>query len=228
MRTPRYHHAGPNTVGLWQFDGDLLDSGPNGLDLSVLAGTEKYSVMLGPIRGVCGTNTVTDLVVGRTVWDEVLAITGDITVMFLGTTVSCFVSALPIVYFGATGETLETNTLWQVSGDTTGFKFLSESGAGVNSQYIVSNLFAGEYHDVVHYCGRKQNGYASLFVDGRKVGTSAAPLTTPTGGTSGVLKVGGIYQWAMSSLRIDNVALSDDEIRRCYNMSIGEWQGWRT
>ena len=39
-----------NPIGLWQLDGNLLDSSSNGLDLSV-SGTERYGDLLPGLRG---------------------------------------------------------------------------------------------------------------------------------------------------------------------------------
>jgi hypothetical protein len=219
-------------VALWQLDGDLLDSGPNGLDLSLLAGDEYYSMMLGSIRGLTNSYS-TKTVVGRAAHDEALAITGDMTVMYLGTVTAATpeLATFPGVGFGGTGEDEANNFLWSVEGGaSSGMKWFSESGSGVDASYNPATIFAGEYHGVVHYAARRLNDVISLFVDGRKIGTSGT-LVTPTGGSVAVLKTRpstGIDNFAIASIRVDNAALSDDEIRRAYNMTIGGWQGWRT
>lgn len=41
----RLHPLIANTVALWQFQGNMSDSGPNGLGLSVATGTEQYTTI---------------------------------------------------------------------------------------------------------------------------------------------------------------------------------------
>lgn len=231
MRAPLYHKLTAETVGLWQFDGNLLDSGPYGLDLSITQGKEYYSMMLGPIRGLFNGYGTSRTVAARTIHDPELAITGDITIMYLGTISNGLPGAadIPGVVFGTAGETSDTNYLWSLyGGPTSGLKWFSESGEGVDSIYNPAYVFPGEYHGVCHYAASRQDNVVRLFIDGRKIGTSGT-LITPTGGDSSVLSTttAGLNNFSIASLRIDNVARSDDYIRNTYNTTLGRWKGWR-
>jgi hypothetical protein len=223
----RRHVATPGTVGLWQFDGTLADTSGQGNDFTVSAGTIIYSDVMPGLQ-FAWFDAATTISVSA----SVLQITGDLTIETLmvidaGSNGNAWIS------HGGNGETEALNVLYECQIETGRLpSWFSESGAGVNATYSWATYALPPVHRMFHLAHVREDGVVTNYVNGRQLGESSTALTTPTGGGSGALYVGGnaagVFgaQMFVGSLKISNRALDADEILVDYNYCMGGAYGF--
>lgn len=226
------HRLDPNTVALWQLDGDLLDSGPNGFNLTEV-GTVPYQLhgVPGKVPAVSPELTLANH--GSHPYDAALNIVGELTIEFM-----MFLTAIDAnswsVSMGVPGSELEAdNYLILIGHDVSGQLVWSpERLAGENvegeSKFTATGgtLTTGQWQHIA--MRRTAGNVVTFFIDGSSVGTSAA-LLAPTGGTNGVFRIGtegaNDIEGYMGSLHILDRAKSDAEILATANRLLPSWQG---
>jgi hypothetical protein len=226
--TPQLHDTTHSPVGLWQFDGDLTDSSGNGLDLTLSTGSALYTKVFD-LPGMF-FNGATGL--SRPSRDAALAISGNMTIEFMISTP--LLSGLGTVcQFGdASSETEAGNILYRVISIPDLISCGWEYGAGVdqNMTEVISTGSATLHFALVRKAGATE---VRRFVNGalKTVDTS---LTPPTGGTLSTVRLsvgddstGGLYLKPafLSSLKIIDGALSDDDVKAEYNRTLGPLLG---
>lgn len=213
-------------AGLWQLDGDLLDSSGNGNDLELHNGTLTYTDLYPGLKGVFFDGSSNLRAAGG--YAAELGITGALTIeaIIVGeiqtTTTNRFV-----VHAGS-GDSSTTNYLYnlqQTSNHRLGY--FSEYSGGVNQSYVPElSLIAGNLTHVA--LTRGTDGNVRFYVNGvtndQWVSTGLVP---PTDGTAGRLYVGadwdGSDDWkgAMASLKIIAAELNEEEVAAEFERTIG-------
>lgn len=202
-----------NPVGLWLFDGDMLDSSGNGYNLTVAAGTEQYVNIGVPGHQAFYFDGSTYLT--RAVTND-LIITGDWTIQWivhmLGTTEQTMLSC------GAAGETEAANFCYFLGVESNRYlRSIWEYSTGSNSTYDNSTGGAYPTRQTHHLMAVKSSNVISWYRNDSLFGAASTTLTAHSGGTSGFLHVGssdsgGIaYNGYMQSLKIIDRALTSDE-----------------
>ena len=212
------HQVTSNTVGLWQFDWDGTDSSGNGYDLTLEAGIERYSDLWPGVSGALFNGGVTKFY--RSSAEAALRILGDMTIEFFYMSLINYPSGY-VCYHGTSGESLPTNYLYSVSYESgnASTQWLQEYGAGSDSLYQFTEELPPP-RSLIHVAATRRSDVIRLYHNGRLVGTSSA-LTTPEDGSSGRLRVGEGVNGIVSSLKILNVGLTDEEIVEEYNSTFG-------
>lgn len=218
----RLHTKGNNTVGLWQFQESLVDSSGNGFDLSLAAGNLRY-VELAP--GLRGVKLLSGTKLNHAVTETALKITGDLTIAML-VSVDALAGGAFLAYYNP-GETANDNvqyavTLFSLSG-TIDLEWYQEQGVGVDEVYYPARV--PPQFQLCHLVMRRRNGIVEFFLNGRRFGAPSHALPVPTGGSASTLWIGysdnPTAQCTLASLRIDNVALTEQQIANLYNDTMG-------
>lgn len=227
--TAAYHDLTHSPVGLWQFNGDMVDVSGNSLGLTVSTGAERYSE-LGS-SGLKGFffNGATGL--KRATHDASLTVYGALTVEMIVSFSSA--AAACCVAFGYTGETEATNTLYSLQQTVLGEPYyLSENSTGTDSGYTFSTVGLPVGVPTHLAITRSSNGTViKCYVNGKLYGTSTA-LTIPTGGSSSLLYVGvdvdgGTFLpkgSVLSSLKVIASTLTDAQVLAEYQRTLGRSQ----
>lgn len=233
----------PSTVALWRMNTavtGLVDSGPNGLDLAVFAGTARGASAWPTMGGVYFDGTVGL----RAPASALLRLTGDMTIVFVTTgfrdgtlTGSCLFS------HGTAGETEVTNVLYSLQyGTFPAFNYLHEHGAGVNASHdwgasVGQHVFASWGIPVMIHMVRA-SGVVNVYMQGILITPSSGTLTAPTGGGDGRLTIGcsslggggtfaAGYNGVITDFLIENRAWSTDEVKVNFNRCLGQVMGRR-
>lgn len=206
-------------VALYNFNRNLRDDSGNGLHLP---GTATFRHIWPNIVGiVTGSPT-------RTVFDPLLAITGDVTIQVIAVQ-RAVASNAQILSFSGVGETEATNALYQLDLESQSvLQWFSESVAGVNADYTVSDgqmaLPALGVPFVLQ--ARRQSNVITFFLNGIPYATASAPLVAPTGGTAAVLSLRtGTNPPELASVKINNFALTDQQLLDEYMWAMGDEYG---
>lgn len=148
-----------------------------------------------------------------------LRLTGAMTVfgiMSASRTVSA--TELPVVEVSGAGETEADNTLWSVRLLRNQFRWYSESGAGVDAGHTFEEVALPNTPTVWTLRRNAPSGGSStvdLFINGKLRATSAA-ITTPTGGTTSITRLGGngttAFEGGLASIHVWGSALTDEQI----------------
>lgn len=196
------HTVDGNTVGLWQLNGDLVDSGPNGFDL-----TEVGTVTYDSVTSTCTSRTEAARLEtanhGTHAYDSALAIQGELTIMAMVRMDASTNGVQTIISFmgGDPDSNSANNIQYRFALDSNRrLQFLNEYGSGLNSSVTASTALDREtwYHVAVT---RSASGGVVLYVNGSSDGTGT--VTPPTGGTSAILRLGTAVS---SNTDIDGVA----------------------
>ena len=226
------HAVEASTVALWQLDGDLLDIGPNSLDLTEV-GTVPYALVGAPgvIAGRASEPTLVNH--GSHPYNAALNIVGELTIMFM-MRLTAFDSSSWSVSLGVPGSETEVNNyLILIGHDNVGQLIWSpERNAGQNVEGETKFTATGgtlTLNQWQHITMRRTAGnVVTFFIDGVSVGTSPA-LFAPTGGTNGVFRIGtegaNDIEGHLGSLHILDRALSDAEVLAEANRLLPSWQG---
>lgn len=226
------HDTTHGPVGLWQLDGDLLDSSGNGYDLTVGSGTEQYAPLNSTDSAAFldgSTYFVHDVEVAA------LRITGDMTfeclVQFLvdppGEGVNATTTSPSLIAHGAAGETEATNTVYAFGprASAPGLTWVSESGGGSNAQRNVdAEIPCGVW---VHLAVVRDSNVVRTYMNGALLDTSGA-LTAPTGGATGRLVLGALANGSsenptclIASAKLIDSALTAAEIKAEVQRTLG-------
>lgn len=226
------HDTTHNPVALWQFNGDMLDSGSAGENLTLETGTTLWAP--GPVPGTRAFNfNGATRLVGAATAAAALRITGDMTVEALvrpGTATTIGYLALCAGDLGS--ETEANNMLWALRFNTQQNLLLDsswENGAGVNND--VSNAIEEAWrYEWLHVAVTREANVGKLWLQGRNIATSGV-LSAPTGGTSARIRLGcgnvagQFISASLSSVKVCDFALSQaqlqDEVRR--TMPRNQW-----
>jgi hypothetical protein len=209
-------------VALYLLNDNLSDSSASGFnDLSLETGTEQYADVGLGLRGFYfdgASKLVLDSV------ESSLQITGDITL-------ECIInypfsaSELHFMYCSASGETLETNGLYQLSitANTRYLSYFAEYGSGVNISYSGSPKVVVAVSEPVLVGMVRSSNVITFYVNGKPIGDSSSTLTAPAGGTSTKLNIGTalIDGGVISSVKVIDSALTADQMKAEFNLSLG-------
>jgi hypothetical protein len=76
--------------------------------------------------------------------------------------------------------------------------------------------------------GEELESTGQMFSNGRAIGSASTGLTAPTGGSGGILQIGGVNQatnndaaFLLHSIQVVPSALSDARITEIYNNTVG-------
>ncbi len=221
------HNQAYDPVGLWQFNETLNDTSGNAFNMTVEAGTERYTDIYPGLRGIQLINT-------RLIYNtftSTLAIAGDLTlecILFLETYPGA--SQVVMASYMASGETSDTNAqyFWALNTTDGNFTWLSESGAGVNATYTIND---GPGLGLCHMAVTRTSNVLQYYLNGRAYGSASGSLTTPDGGGSGRFRVGSpdsLFgpESVMSSLKVCNIALTAAQVAAEYNLTVGPVRGF--
>ena len=224
------HKLDPNTVGLWQLDGDLLDSGPNGLNLTEV-GTLPYQVFGVPGRAAFEASEPTLANHGSHPYDAALNIVGELTIEFM-MYLTAFDANSWSISMGVPGSEAEAdNYLILIGHNSSGQLIWSPerlNGENVEgeSRFTATDrtLTTGQWQ---HITLRRTAGNAvTFFIDGQVAGVSPV-LLAPTGGTNGVFRLGtegaNDIEGYLGSVHILDRAKSDIEILREAQRVLPSW-----
>lgn len=238
-----------NTVGLWQLNGDLLDTSGNNLHLSWQdPGSGVYDKFLELYPGYVGqyNDSVNFRGAFRNANDAALQITGDMTVEFIARVDTRASLDRYLVAHGTEGsETLANNYLYGIKYSNTaqsaGLDWISENASGSDSNFTPGNTNSsastprpGLPHMVpFHFAATRTSNIVQMYVNGKPWGPPSNALTTPTGGTTGKLYVlcgsdGSPMYGSIATLRILNVTRSAANILADYNLLMGAVFGTRS
>jgi hypothetical protein len=212
------HTTDGSTVGLWQFDGAVTDTSGNAFDLSVLTGTIRYSDVWPGLRGLL-LDGATRL--GRTIHDNALAITGDLTISCLLRFIRFTTGAL-VSYDAVPNGLAATNILYSFGFNTNLFVVYHRSGAGAD---FASVFPLCPPRRPCHLTVTRISGVNRVYFNGRLVATGTA-LTAPTGGSSSKFTIGFATAdpapyCCVSSLKVCNTGKSDADVKAEYNATMG-------
>jgi hypothetical protein len=213
-----------NPVGLWNFNGVTTDSSGNNFNLTV-SGIEKYSIVPGfNLKGFY-LNGSTNLY--RTVHDDLLNITGALTIEYIYYVPSYYPIGGVITAYAASGESEDTNFIYQISVNQFGvFNMFTEHDSGANDS-ADSNVNVITIVPSYAAVTRSDDGKTIKFYSNGQLITEVTDHIKPTGGSSGQLYVGsGIGGYmpngsVLFSLKILNQELSASNILEEYNFVMG-------
>jgi len=183
-----------DTLALWQFEGDRLDSGSGGYDLTIVNGNARYSRVRGNLGVRCATSatdgsgyehfTATD--------GGALALTGAMTISAILLIEQEYPSndAAVVTYDGGAAETESQNYLYSVQFNVASqrVQYSSENGAGTNSNASPSvRVYAPGQMFILHMV-RDATGDISFYLNGVQHGDTLS-TTLPTGGGSSTINV---------------------------------------
>jgi hypothetical protein len=232
---PRYHDTTHTPVALYNFDGVITDSSGNARDLTLEAGTSRFSRILG-LRGFYFDGSTR---LFRNAADAGLRITGDMTLEMVmtwdvdppGTGVNADV--YPVSHGGDSAlDDTPNNFLYSVYGRTPsvteGLRYFAEGAAGVNIIHDIDDPPAavGAYH---HLALVRSSDDVTFYCDGIILGVASVGLAAPTDGVDGRLRVGGLgdgtpgRHWTgiIASLKIIGSALTAGQVETEYDRTLG-------
>lgn len=227
----RAHDLTHGPVGLWQLDGDLLDSSGNGFDLGVEFGFARRAPLPGgKISGVMFDGS-TALV--YSVSEASLRITGNMTVECLvewnntAPGMATNANARIVSHTGAGPSDNEIdNQLYSFGpSPTPGYRYFAETGPlGTNILYDTSN--ATSPMGLMHLAMTRDEGVIRYYVNAQQIGTSAV-LATPSGGSNGRFRIGandGLtvpILAVVASVKLLSSALTAQQIADEYGRTLG-------
>lgn len=211
--------ASTSPVGLWNFDGNLNDSSGN--DFTLTGTPNKYTSRTWDfIEGAS-----IDVVSFKRAHEDVLTITGAITLEVIGTFVM-FNAGQVILEQGASGESLATNYMYQWVIGTNGIPYVFwESGSGGTNRQVNADTRINFYMPVYLAFTRTNSNPAvgTFYINGNLGGIDDDP--PPEGGASTSFAIGGTISnssmcprsTVISSVRISPSVLSPNKIKATYN-----------
>lgn len=233
-RSVQYHDLTHDPVGLWQLDGNRLDSSGNNLHLSVTAGTERYSSMF---PGRLGAYFDGASGFGRTVNDPILTILGSITIEAIVSAPSWAQNRNIVTFAQGASETEADNQLFDLrmqSASTAGIGTLYETGPGTNVTLgTAASISLGSPNHVVMTRDAGSGNIHRWYINGFLFSTSAVQ-SAPTGGTNSMLYIGqnvpstNFWQGSIASVKIIPACLTADQVLAEYNRTVGAQYGRRT
>jgi hypothetical protein len=242
LRTPRVLDLTHNPVGLWWFDGDLVDKTGND-DFGVVTGTLQYASSHEHGRLAVRFRDNVLRIGGSSPAPSILRVQGDVTVqavLMLDTLIEGDTDGTDFFgCYGAAGNSLTTHDdlygLSTAAFDTTTIIPLFFWRAAGNSYQVVKDddfhLSLGQWYHVVGVRESEGGGTSTgrLYVNGALIAEETG-LTDPTDGSltqvrSGQDVAGGVQGWRggiLSSAKVVPRALSAREVLGEYQYVAGE------
>lgn len=229
MSVPGRHDLTHSPVGLWQLDGNLLDSSGNGFHLTMESGTERYSDVLPGLSGFyadTSSNPYYDVA------DTALNMTGAVTIEFMAVIVDVNTSR-SFVNFGAFGATEVTNVLYNFgmsAANPNPMVTSWESGVAVAVTHVINAGFpvATPFHAA---STRSSGGIVRMYLNGKQVGDDSSALTMPTGGSSSRFRIlhnaSSRTKATIASVKVLDQELTPAQILAEYNKTLGVALGKR-
>jgi hypothetical protein len=225
-----YHGFDYAPVGLWQLNGNLLDSGPNGFHLSVETGSERYTNVAPGIRGA-SFDAATKLIYNVT--GSALQITGDVTLECI-VVASLTTAVQSVVSYSGNTDVAADNFLYSIYTNPPGhLEYFWENAGGVNQDFLlpIAGLPTAQ---PVHLAAVRSNNVVRFFVNGLPQGSPSSGLTAATGGTAAVFRIGGSgttagespWNGAVASVKVIASALSAAQVKDEYNRTLGHLYGF--
>lgn len=221
------HDTTHSPVGLWQLAGNLNDTSGNSFTLTVETGTSRFVPIFPTLKGFYFDGSTA-------LWHNVsaatLRITGDMTFECLFMLEAVTAAAY---WFSHTagGETSDTNQQYGLQFNLTTFPaiaWIQESGAGVNSSYGGANNYM-PLGRICHMAVTRTANVIQPYLNSRAWGSPSATLTTPDGGATGRLRLGGDsvtrIRGVMASAKLIASALTANQIKAEYNRTLGDFYG---
>jgi hypothetical protein len=192
---------------------------PDGTDSSsnafTLTGTGSDFTESVPQRYALRAGTMS-----RASFDATLAITGDKTIEIVGRYIGGG-TAVNIVQFTSTGETLATNTLYLFGiTSTRKLRWFSERGAGLDDELVAASAPSVPTNSVVMISASLISDVATLYMNGKLVATSGT-LNTPEGGTSSRLMITSAGDFEVMQVRLTASGKTAAQHKAAYNDVMG-------
>jgi hypothetical protein len=224
--------SGPSTPqGLWQLQSDFTDDTTNANTLTRETGsTDVFAPLSAEVNGYVfdGTNNLF-----RSTHETELNITGDCTtaciVMWMRDKPGIGLNSDK--YFmthsgDVTDEAEAANFVYSMRtrAATDGLRTLTESGGGTNAEHTVGGEIPANVP--FHIVMRRLSDVTQYFVQGAPFGLPSPTLATPTGGTTGLFRLGGFSTgnrptMVMASAIVWNVGLTDPEVFTLFREVMG-------
>lgn len=208
-----------DTLALHDFSArSLEDFSGNGFDLS---GTHSFREVAPQVFELAPGSDVS-----RAVRDAALAQTDPCTIEVTGRFYSA-PTQQAFVSFTASGETLATNTLWQLgTQNASQLRWLHEHGSGGTDAALASTgateALPAPGADFYSAGVRYADGTVRLFLNGRQHGAPSVALTAAAGGTSALMRVMlGATSFGLRGIRVRDNALTPAEIAESYAQVMG-------
>lgn len=230
--TASYHDLTHDPVVLYQFSGSLVDTSGNSLNLSLGAGTARYTEMA---PGILGAQLDGSSYFVRSITDTLLLITGSMTVEAIISMPEATTGDVFFVAMSAPGESLATNILYQFasifSSPVMQWRYFGEYAGGTNVSYQQTSP-TSPVGRTMHVAMTRADttNIISFYVDGDYVGSSTSLTTTAFSSATQTFAVG--YDNAGSNISrafniaslkiISGSALSASEVRDEYNRTLGQ------
>jgi hypothetical protein len=213
-----------NPVALYKLDEDLSDSSASGLSDITVGGADPHELWADVGLGLKGFyfDGTTQLQLSGS--QGAIQVTGDLTIEMIINVASLNLSAGPLlIYMAATGETEDTNTLYQLAvlQTTNQLNYFAEYDAGANISYSPNAALSPGTTVLLGMVRSSSN--VTFYMNGLQVGDTSTGLSSPTGGSSGTLKIGhgNIDGGVICSVKILDSALTADQMKAEFNNSLG-------
>lgn len=226
----QYFDTSRSPVALYQ--GSRTDQSGNGFDLdTVLGPVGETEIMPGrqAIRITDGSSA------RMSAPEATLQITGDMTAMAIVRFESAPNGVDGIVCYNGTSSSAEAQNalyLCQVGDHGTfprSLRFFWENGSGADNDYSnATGLQVPAFGNVMFLAWVRTSDVAQMYLNGIPLGDPSPTQNTPTGGTLGILQVGGVNtglnaptSFDLFSLQIIAATSTDAQIKTAYNASMG-------
>lgn len=232
-----YHDLTYNPVGLWQLSGNLNDSGSIPTNLTVGAGTARYTVMAPGLLGAMFDGST--FFVNTASLPTSLVLTGAMTVEMLAIVNASNTTQTPFMIGGLTGDVNgRENYLFQFAIGPGGYPtYVAEFGAGANISFTF-NASSVPFYTLCHLAmSRDASNVLRFYVNGNLLETSlaqtqantgsAAPssarilLGSETAGSFSTLGTQPLARTSLASVKLVARQLTDAEIYAEYQRTIG-------
>lgn len=238
------HDASFGAVGLWQFQGDLLDSSGNGFHATVDQGPLEFEPVA---QRTLGVNFNGLRLVGPNA--TALRMLGDMTLEFFGVMKDAgpVGSGMAISNAATTGIVMSytggiddgasnINYLYQVAfPDVRRLQWFSEHGVGVNDVFTPTNMVMPPPGQIFHCAAVRQSSRVQFYVNGAPYGTLSPSMFAPTDGVNSRLWFGGVSgtgipttgnNFALASVKLVPTALNAAAVKGEYNRTLGPYLGY--
>lgn len=237
-QTPRLLDTRYSPVGLWWLGNvggeddavpGAVDHSGNGFDLTVESGSRRY-MYIHPALGSVYMDGSWNLY--RDTFESELAITGDMSFVFI--TIWDYITAVDSLIFGhvASGETSDANLLYalRTRASNDGTQYIHEHSGGTNVEYNTPNRPVRGQLTMVG--GVRENDVFTLYLNGREGSPPQSVSPAPTGGASGLFRVGGgagftNFKGNIAQLAVYPQANTADQMLDLYNWVLGPQYGFK-